>query len=162
MIKRLFPCVAMIAFAAIAAPPAHAHTENGQTDDGDTGDAQRELSHGEQELAELLDGYVAGEPVKCLNRIQSDSVQIITDTALVFRDRQTYYVNRTNSPRFIDEFDVPVFRKFTSRLCDLDQVEFVSRTGGIGGPVVYLEYFTPYTKAEDAVAVGERAGPTGG
>ncbi len=108
-------------------------------------------SRGERELAELLDGYVAGEPVRCLNRNQRDRLRVINDTALVFRDRNTIYVNRTNAPRFLDNFDVPVFTVFTSRFCNLDRVDFISRAGGIRGPSVVLQDFVPYTKRDGAI-----------
>ncbi len=110
---------------------------------------------GEKELADLIDGRVAGEPVRCLNRNERDRLTVITDTALVFRDGDTIYVNRTNAPRFIDEFDVPVFRIFTSSLCRSDQVEFVSRFGGIGGVVVVMDEFIPYTKPSETVQGGQ-------
>lgn len=103
---------------------------------------------GEAELTELLEGYTAGEPVKCLRSSQRDRLRVINDTAMVFRDGRTIYVNRTNSPRFLDEFDIPVFKLFSSSLCRLDQVEMVDRLGGISGPIVTLDHFVPYTKVE--------------
>ena len=126
--------------AAIATASASANAADG--------DQPEELSRGEAELAQMLEGHVAGEPVRCLNLAQRDRLRVITDTALVFRDGDTLYVNRTNAPQFIDEFDVPVFKPFTSRFCNLDRVEFVSRAGGIVGPSVVLEDFIPYTKPD--------------
>ena len=69
---------------------------------------EKPMSKGEIELAELLKGYTAGEPVKCLNRSQRDRLRSIDRTAFVFRDGKTIYVNRTSAPRYIDDFDVPV------------------------------------------------------
>ncbi len=109
----------------------------------------KKLDRGEKELAELLEGYEAGEPVNCLNKSQRDRLRIIDGTALVFRDGRTIYVNRTNAPRYIDDFDVPVFKPFGTRLCRSDQVEWVSRGSGISRPVSFLKEFTPYTKVED-------------
>lgn len=109
---------------------------------------QRPPSKGEQELAKLLEGYSAGEPVSCLRRTQRDRLRVINDTALVFRDRGTIYVNRTNAPQLIDDYDIPVFKPFGSNLCRLDQVEFISRYGNIGGPVLILDHFVPYTKSD--------------
>ncbi len=103
---------------------------------------------GEAELAEILEGYEAGEPVKCLRRSQRDRLQIVDDTAFVFRDGRTIYVNRTKSPRHLDDFDVPVFRLFGSSLCRQDQVEMRSRDGHFAGPIVILSDFVPYTKVE--------------
>lgn len=82
---------------------------------GDSADAPA-LSEGEKELAAMLEGYEAGEPVSCLSATQRDRMQIVDDTALVFKDRGTIYVNRTSDPRFISDFDVPVFRVFGSNI----------------------------------------------
>lgn len=103
-------------------------------------------SAGELELAELLEGRVAGEPVRCLRLGQRDGLQVIDSTALVFRDGRTLYVNRPRNAQFLDEWDVPVFRQFTSSLCEMDQVEMRDRTSLIGGPVLILDEFVPYTK----------------
>ena len=112
-------------------------------------ESTQELSKGEVELAEMLEGYEAGEPVKCLNRSQRDRLRMIDRTALVFRDGKTLYVNRTSSPRYIDDFDIPVFKPFGSSLCRLDQVEFIDRFGGFGGPIAFMKDFVPYTKVEN-------------
>ena len=110
---------------------------------------EKKVDRGEQELTELLEGYEAGEPVNCLNRSQRDRLRIIDRTALVFRDGKTLYVNRTAAPRYIDDFDVPVFKPFGSRLCRSDRVEWVERFSGMGGPVTLLKEFVPYTKVEN-------------
>ncbi|NVD44896.1 hypothetical protein [Qipengyuania atrilutea] len=107
-----------------------------------------EMTEGEQELAEILDGRIAGEPVNCLGSMHRDRVQTIDKTAFVFRDGDTVYVNRPRSARFIDDFDLPVFHQFGADLCRLDQVEMRDRTSGIPGPRVVLEEFVPYRKAQ--------------
>ena len=106
-----------------------------------------EMSEGEAELVEILEGRIAGEPVNCLSSMQRDRVQTIDGTAFVFRDGDTIYVNRPRGAQFIDDFDLPVFRQFSSELCRLDQVEMRDRTSGIPGPRVVLEEFVPYRKA---------------
>ena len=106
-----------------------------------------EMTEGEAELAEILEGRIAGEPVNCLSSMQRDRIQTIDETAFVFRDGDTIYVNRPRGARFIDDFDLPVFRQFSSHLCRLDQVEMRDRTSGIPGPRVVLEEFVPYRKA---------------
>ena len=141
--KILVPaCAALLILGLGSTLPASARGEAGADKTGTSAP-----SKGEKELAELLEGYSPGEPVSCLHSSQRDRMQVINDTALVFRDRGTIYVNRTSNPRFIDEFDIPVFRLFGTSLCRLDQVEFQSRDGLIGGPVVSLEDFVPYTKS---------------
>lgn len=129
--------LAAAAAAVLCAPPAAAADEP---------------SAGERELAEILEGYVAGEPVDCLSGAESDRMQVIDDTAFVFRDGRTIYVNRPHGADLLDDSDLPVFRMHGSQLCRLDQVELRDRISGIPGPVIALDEFIPYTKAagEDA------------
>lgn len=138
--------VALTANPAFADGKADQHADGSKTSETGT----QEPEAGEAELAKMLEGYVAGEPVRCLARHRSDRMRVIDDTALVFRSGGTIYVNRTSAPEFIDDFDVPVFRSFGGDLCRLDRVEFVDRVGGIGGPVALLEDFIPYRKAKTA------------
>ncbi|MXO91659.1 hypothetical protein [Pontixanthobacter aquaemixtae] len=139
MTRSVTAISALAALATLFAMPAAAEDSE-----------QAPLPKGEAELAELLDGYQAGEPVKCLRSSQRDRLRVIDDTALVFRDRQTIYVNRTNSPRFLDTFDVPVFKLFGNNLCRHDQIEMYSRDGRFTGPIVTLSDFVPYTKVDTA------------
>ena len=139
--KHVFTLSALAAAAAALSLPATAQDSEAS--------AEKEVQdRGEAELAELLEGYEAGEPINCLRRSQRDRLRVIDDTAFVFRDGRTIYVNRTNAPRFIDEFDVPVFKPFSSNLCRSDQVTFASRVGGIPGPTITLAEFVPYTKVK--------------
>ena len=87
--------------------------------------------------------------MKCLDDSERRNMQIIDETAFVFRDGDTVYVNRPDNARFLDEFDVPVFRMFGSSLCRLDQVEMRSQPSGIGGPIVILNEFIPYTREKE-------------
>jgi hypothetical protein len=124
--------------AALLAAPATADESADQPSAGP--------SAGEIELAELLEGREAGEPVRCLRQNERDGLQVIDSTALVFRDGRTLYVNRPRNAQFLDEWDVPVFRQFTSSLCELDQVEMRDRSSLMPGPVLVLDEFVPYTK----------------
>lgn len=111
----------------------------------------KEKKSGEQELAELLEGRVAGEPMKCIpTRRSSDSMTIIDGTAIVYKDGRTIYVNRTAHPESLDWGDVLVINRFTgSELCKLDRVTTVDRGGGFFTGVVFLEDFVPYTLPEN-------------
>lgn len=122
---------------ALAAAPAMAQ----QSDNPDRGEA---------ELAEMLEGRVAGEPVDCLRQSQRDGLRVVDDTALVFRDGNTLYVNRPNGANLLSWHDIPVFEPFGTRLCRLDRVELRDRTGFLPGPVLFLGEFVPYRRVEDA------------
>lgn len=112
----------------------------------------KEKKTGEQELAELLEGRVAGEPMQCIPTFRSnDSLSIIDGTAIVYKDGRTVYVNRTAHPETLDWNDVLVINRFTgSQLCKLDRVTTVDRGAGFFSGVVFLTDFVPYTLPENA------------
>ncbi|MCT2559987.1 hypothetical protein N0B51_13470 [Tsuneonella sp. YG55] len=102
---------------------------------------------GEKELAALLEGRVAGEPVDCIRDSASDGVQIIDGTAMVFRRGDTLYVNRPDGARTLDYWDLPVFHKWGGNgLCRLDHVDLYERGSHIPGPTLFLAEFVPYKK----------------
>lgn len=115
--------------------------------------ATDEPSAGERELGKILEGRVAGEPVDCLSDTESDRMQVIDDTAFVFRDGATIYVNRPRGAAMLDDSDLPVFHQLGTQLCRLDRVELRDRISGMPGPVIVLDAFVPYTKT-----AGEGAG----
>ncbi len=105
---------------------------------------------GEADLAKLLEGRVAGEPVKCLGSTRRDGATIIDGTALVFREGGTIYVNRPAGADMLDWDDLPVFRLFGSSLCARDQVELRDRSTLTPGPILLLGEFVPYRRVQDA------------
>jgi hypothetical protein len=102
---------------------------------------------GEAKLAKVLDGRVAGEPVRCLDRSQRDNLEVVDHTALVFKDGDTYYVNRPSGVNFLTWSDVPVFKIWGSQLCVLDIVHLQDRSSGIGGAAMSMGEFVPYRHA---------------
>lgn len=101
---------------------------------------------GEEKLATMLKGRVAGKPVSCINTWRNGDMSIIDKTAIVWREGRTIYVNRTQHPQDLDWDDIVVIQKFSaSQLCKLDQVYTVERSGGFLTGVVFLTDFVPYT-----------------
>ena len=101
---------------------------------------------GAAELAKILDGRVAGEPVDCIRDSSSSALEIVGGTALVFKRGPTIYVNQPDGANTLDRWDVPVFYKFGgSDLCKLDRVELRQRGSQIPGPSLFLARFVPYT-----------------
>lgn len=86
--------------------------------------------------------------MNCISDRQRDRMRVIDDTAFVFRDGDTIYVNRPANARFLDDWDLPVFKIFGSSLCRLDRVEMRDRTSLMPGPVFLLDDFVPYRRAE--------------
>jgi hypothetical protein len=108
----------------------------------------KEKKTGEEKLAEMIEGRVAGEPLSCIPTNGNNSLTVIDGTALVYKNGRTVYVNRTAHPKTLDSDDVLVIERFSgSTLCKLDQVRTVERTSGFMTGVVFMEDFVPYTKA---------------
>lgn len=106
-------------------------------------------SEGEQRLAKLLDGRVAGEPVRCIRALPSQRMQTIDGTAYVYGAGKTIYVQRTRNPDQIDDDDILVATRFGStQLCRLDQVTTIDRVLGFFTGAVFFEDFVPYTRVE--------------
>jgi hypothetical protein len=110
----------------------------------------KEKLTGEAKLAEMLEGRVAGEPMRCIPTFRSnESMSIIDDTAIVYKSGRTIYVNRTAHPENLDWNDVLVIDRFSgSELCKLDRVTTIDRGSGFFTGVVFLQDFVPYTLAD--------------
>ncbi len=110
----------------------------------------KERLTGEQQLAKMLEGRVAGEPVSCIPLHRTSSSRIIDGTAIVYDSGRTIYVNRPRHPESLDSDDVMVTRLHTSQLCRLDTVRMHDRNGLWYSGFVGLEDFVPYTRVARA------------
>jgi len=102
---------------------------------------------GEAKLAKVLDGRVPGEPVRCLDRTRRDNLEVIDRTAMVFKDGDTYYVNRPSGVNFLTWSDIPVFKIWGNELCKMDIVNLHDRSTGMGGASMTMNEFIPYRHA---------------
>ena len=124
--------VAALAIAALAsATPALAN-------DGNSPDA---------ELAKLLEGRVAGEPVNCISLNSVTSSTVIEGKAIVYQIGTKLYVNepRSGADR-LDDDDVLLTRNYGSQLCRIDSVQLIDRNSRFVRGFVVLDRFVPYTK----------------
>ena len=104
---------------------------------------------GEQRLAKMLEGRVAGEPQSCIHTIGARSITQIDDTALVYKRGDTIWVNYTRTPESIDNWDYMVIRRFTgSQLCRTDRIETYDRGGNFFSGIIMLDDFIPYRLPE--------------
>lgn len=110
---------------------------------------ETELSEGEKELAELLEGRVAGEPQRCVRTHPDRGMRVIDKTAYVFGRGNTIYVQRTRHPQDIDDDEILVTRIWGSRLCRLDLVTTIDRFSGFYSGNIFLADFVPYTRVKD-------------
>lgn len=105
---------------------------------------------GEEQLAKLLEGREAGKPVSCLPLYQTQDVQVIDGTALVYGSGRTIYVNRTDYPKNLDSDDILVSKHHTSQACRLDMIRLKDRFSHTFTGFVSLTDFVPYTRVETA------------
>lgn len=106
----------------------------------------REKLTGEQKLAKMLEGRVAGEPVSCISLNRTQDSRIIDKTAIVYDSGNTIYVNRPRFADSLDDDDVMVTEIHGSQLCRLDTVRMHDRSGMWFSGFVGLENFVPYRK----------------
>ena len=134
MFKRFAAAAAMTAM--LAAPAVHAE--------------DREMTKGEQRLAEMLEGRVAGEPRSCISTLPSRSLTVIDETAIVYESGDTIWVNYTRNPESLDEHDYLVIKKFgaSRQLCRQDNVTTRDSGSNFFSGVIMLEDFVPYRRAE--------------
>lgn len=112
--------------------------------------AAAERPSGEEKLAKLLDGRVAGEPTGCVNTRPGARLYIIDDTALVYDAGRTIYVNYTQDPEALDGNDLIVTRNTFAKLCRSTQIETRDRySPGFTNGALFLTDFVPYHRPED-------------
>jgi hypothetical protein len=113
---------------------------------GTAADARPRLT-GEEQLAKLLDGRVAGKPVNCISLPNVQSSSVIDKTAIVYGSGSTIYVQRPRSgASTLDSDDILVTNLTTSQLCSIDTVQLRDRNGGFWRGFVALDKFVPYTR----------------
>jgi hypothetical protein len=101
---------------------------------------------GEAKLAMLLEGRVAGEPVRCISGWNSSKLQVIDETALVYDAGSTVYVARPTDPKVLDRNDILVTKRTGSQLCANDTMHMVDSHAHFVTGVVFLDNFVPYKK----------------
>lgn len=117
---------------------------------GGVADAKPKLT-GEQQLAKMLEGRVAGEPVDCIHMPTVSSTRVIDKTAIVYDAGSTLYVQRPRTgAESLDDDDVLVTRLTGSQLCSVDTIQLHDRTGGFWRGFVGLDKFVPYKRVKGA------------
>jgi len=119
----------------------------------------REHLTGQQQLAKLLAGRVAGQPVDCISLRNAGSSQIIDGTAIVFDSGAVLYVNQPAYPEALDSDQILITKTWGDQLCRLDIVRLRDRGTHMDAGFVGLESFVPYRRAPK-VAVPEAAAPS--
>ena len=123
------------------------------------GASAKERQTGEQQLAELLKGRVAGKPTMCISLINTRGTTVIDGTAIVYDDGSTYYVNRPKYPESLNSDQILVTKTWSDQLCRLDTVELRDRGTRMYDGFVGLEDFVPYTRPPKGATVTPVAAP---
>lgn len=104
---------------------------------------------GEADLAKMLEGRVAGKPVKCLPTHAMDNSTIIDGTAIVYRSGSKLYVNRPRSGADqLDDDDILLTKLYGAQLCNVDKVDLIDRSSKMWSGFVLLGDFVPYEKVK--------------
>lgn len=117
---------------------------------GTAAQAETRQERSEARLAEMLQGYQAGEPVTCINAIRSNRLTVIPHVGLVYDAGDTIYVARAVNPGMLDDDDVPVIERYSSQLCRTDVMRTFDRYSPSFTGALFLENFVPYTKVDEA------------
>lgn len=106
---------------------------------------------GEAKLEKMLEGRVAGKPVRCLSTPFLQNSTVIDKTAIVYRNGSTLYVNRpTSGLETLDDDDILVTKMFGTQLCNIDKVDLVDRSSQTWRGFVLLGDFVPYEKVRSS------------
>lgn len=141
-----FAALAPLAIASLGLSPLGAQNA---PDLETKAEAEAPTTKGEKRLAKLLEGRVAGEPVRCIRALPSQRMQTIDRTAYVYGSGNTIYVQRTRDPGSIDDNDALVIRRFGgTELCRLDTTTTIDPFTGIFTGAVFFDDFVPYTRAK--------------
>jgi hypothetical protein len=112
--------------------------------------AQSRQERYEAQLAELIEGRVAGEALSCVTPFRSNGIQVIPYVGIVYDAGDTIYVARAKRPERLRSTDVPVIERFGSQFCSTDVIRTIDRHAGFTTGALFLEDWVPYTRAEEA------------
>jgi hypothetical protein len=108
--------------------------------------AETLAERGEQRLAEMVEGRVAGEPVSCIAAPRSHKLEVIEKVGIVYDAGETIYVARAENPNSLRRDDAIIIDRFGSQLCRQDVRRTFDRYNGHITGVIFLSDFVPYTK----------------
>lgn len=102
-----------------------------------------------RELADALEGRVAGPPTRCISNLPNTQVQVIDDWTILYDEGSTIYVQkpRERCLGIGSGSRTLVARQVgTSQMCDGDINETINLQTRIGGAPCVFGPFIPYTK----------------
>jgi hypothetical protein len=113
--------------------------------------AAKDKPTGEEKLAKMLEGRVAGQPQDCITLSSATSSQIVDKTAIVYRIGSTLWVNRPRGgAESLDDDNILVTKLTGTRLCSIDTIQLHDRDSHMYAGFVALGDFVPYRKIDTA------------
>lgn len=111
------------------------------------------MTKGQERLAKLLDGRVAGEPVSCIRTLPNQRMETIDGTAYVYGRGNTIYVQRTRNPDQINDNEALVINRFNAtQLCRMDVITTIDQVNRLFTGAVFFDDFVPYTKVKNGTS----------
>ncbi|PLK24109.1 hypothetical protein C0V72_05915 [Porphyrobacter sp. TH134] len=149
-----YALTAALALACVNFRPLAAQTAQ-EPDVTASAEAAPPMTKGEQRLAKLLEGRVAGTPVDCIQTARNQRMQTIDGTAYVYGSGKTIYVQRTRNPASINNNDALVMLRYSgTQLCRQEFITTIDRFLGFPTGAVFFEDFIPYTREKAEAAEG--------
>jgi hypothetical protein len=108
----------------------------------------RERLTGDQQLAKVLEGRVAGTPKSCINTRVNRNQRVIDNTAVIYGSGRTIWVNVPRNADDLDNSDAMVVRMHGSQLCRQDIVTTIDTASHMYTGNVFLGDFVPYTRVD--------------
>ncbi len=112
--------------------------------------AETRQEKAEAQLAELIEGRVAGEAQSCVTSFRSNDIRVIPYVGIVYDAGDTIYVARAKRPERLRSTDIPVIERFGSQFCATDVIRTIDRHAGFTTGALFLEDWVPYTRVEAA------------
>ncbi|MDE2303062.1 MAG: hypothetical protein KGK11_10940 [Sphingomonadales bacterium] len=107
----------------------------------------KDTPSGEQQLARLLAGRVAGKPMDCIPLLTADeNVQVIDKTAIVYGGGDVIYVNRPSEADQLSSDDMLIDEPTNDEVCSIDTITLRDRYTNVYDGFVGLGQFVPYTR----------------
>jgi hypothetical protein len=102
---------------------------------------------GEEKLARMLEGRVAGQPQRCIADYHGRDVQVLDRVGVVYKDGDTVWVARVDDPESLRDRDILIVDRLSgASLCRDDLKRTVDRTEGFLKSVVFFDDFVPYRR----------------
>lgn len=136
---------------SVTAPVLAQDEEKDEAPKEETKKKSKRQIKGEERLAKMLEGRVAGEPRSCIRSLPTERMTTIDKTAYVFGSGSTIYVQRTQKPSQIDDRDTLVLRRFGggAQICRQDIANTIDPVSRIFTGAVMFDDFVPYTRVKE-------------